>query len=86
MKEAKAWKELIQQEMTRNGESFSDVVYSTLSPAELDREMEFKTFSWVNPEEAPDFKVWTEKYVYFSDRLLNGYASVVLFIKRNPPT
>lgn len=58
------WRELIEQEMKQHGESFDDVVGSTLSDNGLDEP--FTPGSSI--VEGVSFTLWTEDRVYFPTR------------------
>jgi hypothetical protein len=81
------WKKLISEAMERNGENFSsDVISLTLTPAELKRKLTYSTFmGWILEDgKEPQFRLWTEKNVYFSDSYDDrGFVSCV---ERHPPS
>ena len=55
------WRELIAEAMEESGETWSDVVSSTLTEQELDVEFD----SGFGAAEGKPFTLWTEKRVYF---------------------
>lgn len=55
------WRTLIQREMADRDEAFSDVVSTTLTDSDLDREF---SDDYGGTEGLP-FTLWTEKRVYF---------------------
>ncbi len=55
------WRQLIEEEMRRHGETFEDVVSCTLSEEELDE----KFNDGFGTEEGVPFSLWTHKRVYF---------------------
>ncbi len=55
------WRDLIQQEMSEHGESWSDV----MSIAPIDLELSKKFDSGYGGTEGRPFTIWTEKRVYF---------------------
>lgn len=72
------WKKLISEIMEREGETFSDVISSTLTPAQLGK----RFYNCYGEANAPAFRLWTEKRVYFS-RDDDGKVSVGC-VERNP--
>ncbi len=56
-----SWRELIQQEMILEDESWEDVEHCTLQNGELDRDFDS---SYGQPEGTP-FTLWTRNRVYF---------------------
>lgn len=56
-----SWKHLIEQELTAQNESWSDVVHSTLTEEELNRRFDC---SFGTAEGTP-FTIWTKTRVYF---------------------
>lgn len=55
------WKKSIQIEMESNGDSFANVVSSTLSEEELNHNFD----AGYGLEEGKPFTLWTNDYVYF---------------------
>lgn len=55
------WRDMIVAAITKNGEGWRDVEASTLTNAELDREIKGEL---CGPQGAP-FTLWTRKRVYF---------------------
>jgi hypothetical protein len=72
------WKELIQEEMEQQGETFEDVVECTLTDEELLVEFD-SGFGW--GEGAP-FTLWTTNRVYFP--VVYDGAEWVGSVSRNP--
>ena len=61
MKYTQNWREMIAQEMEERGESWKDIVDSTLTVEQLDKEFD----SGYGSIEGDPFTVWTAKRVYF---------------------
>jgi hypothetical protein len=57
----KNWRELIQEEMEKQNETFDDVVHSTLSEDELSKLFSIG-YGWIN---GTPFTLWTKNRVYF---------------------
>lgn len=55
------WKHLIEQELTAQDESWSDVIHSTLTEEELNKRFDCSFGS----AEGDPFTLWTKKRVYF---------------------
>ena len=55
------WRELIKQEMDARGESFNDIVFTTLTEKDFDNKF-YMGFGWV---EGCPFTLWTVRCVYF---------------------
>jgi hypothetical protein len=72
------WATLIAQEMACHGETFADVVSSTLSDDQL-RQMFDRDFGG---KKAPSFTVWTADRVYFPTEY--DTAQDVASVARNP--
>ncbi len=87
MRTRTTWRKLISEAMEKNGENFSsDIISLTLTPAELERKLKYDdTIDWIMEDgKEPEFRLWTEKYVYFSDSYDGrGFVSCV---ERHPPS
>lgn len=72
------WREMISAEMATHGESWSDIIHTTMDDAEADREFDA---GYGHPNGVP-FTVWTATRVYFPSEYdgAEGCASV----PRNP--
>jgi len=69
------WKEQIQKTMLNTGDSFDNLVFSTMSKEELEEPFTYNL--WGKP-----FTLWTKDYVYFP-LTYNGYDSAG-YAPRNP--
>lgn len=72
------WRELISSALTDSNESWDDVVYCTLSDAQLDREF---NDDWGGIE-GDAFTMWTSNHVYFP--VCYDGAEWVGSVPRNP--
>lgn len=77
-KRKRSWKELIERQMESSGESFSDIIYCTLSIEELSETFECD----YGCENGKPFFAWTEKYIYFP-LAYDGYQ-FVRHVPRSP--
>lgn len=73
-----SWRQLIDEEMRRYGESFDDVVACTLSDEQLDREF----YTSYGSTAGDPFTLWTRERVYFPARY-DG-AEWVASVSRHP--
>lgn len=73
-----SWKQLIQEAMSENGETFSDTVACTLS----DEELVTKFDDGYGTSEGRPFTLWTKKNVYFP--VVYDGLEWVGFAPRNP--
>lgn len=72
------WRTLLKIELENNGETFSDIVFNTMSEDEMHKMFDdgYGVFEGI------PFTVWTKGYVYFPE----GYdgAETVKSVPRNP--
>jgi hypothetical protein len=73
-----SWRELLTEAMERRGESFQDIVDSTLTLEQLDKEFD----SSYGGTEGEPFTVWTTNRVYFPAQY-DG-SEWVASVARNP--
>jgi hypothetical protein len=72
------WREMIGEAMAENGESWKDIVHTTLTDEELDTEFD----DGYGGSEGCPFTLWTETAVYFP-AVYDG-AEWVASVPRNP--
>lgn len=72
------WRKLLSEELELNNESWSDIVSSTLTDEQLDKDFD----DGFGGTEGDSFTVWTTNRVYFP-RCYDG-AEGVAWVARNP--
>jgi hypothetical protein len=72
------WKEMIKNEMNKNGDSFENVVSNTMTKQEMNEEFDNE----YGGTEGNPFTLWTKEFVYFP--ICYDGAEWVGSVSRNP--